>query len=318
MPAKTIKKLLQNSNWVVLIAVLILVIVIMSRMSEYFLTPDYLLNSTRFIGETGLIGLGMTVVILTGGIDLSVGSMMALSAITLGMSTSSGLNPYLAILLSLFVGMAGGFLNGIVVTKLNIPALIVTLATMGLFRGIALGISKGNAFRIPEVLFPMGQGNLGSIPYQFVIMIVMYVLVAFILHRTKLGSNLKSIGFNMEAAKFSGINITRDKVLAYMFSGLMAALLGVLFACRVSSSKADYGANYEMNAITIAVFGGASLLGGRASVFGSFLAAIIIIWIRQGLTIASIQTDVQQVIIGLILIASVAINTFVTERNQIR
>jgi rhamnose transport system permease protein len=313
-----IRKLFTKSNWIVLLVILILVAIIMSRMSEYFLTPEYLLNSTRFIGETGLIGLGMTVVILTGGIDLSVGSMVALSAITLGMSTKAGLNPFLGILLSLCVGAAGGFLNGIVVTKLNIPALIATLATMGLFRGIALGITRGNAFGIPENIFDIGQGSIASIPNQFIIMLLMYILTAYILQRTKLGSDLKSIGYNEEAARFSGINVTRNKVFAYIFSGLMAALLGVLFACRVSSSKADYGANYEMNAITIAVFGGASLLGGRASVFGSFLAAIIIIWIRQGLTIASIQTDVQQVIIGLILIVSVALNTFVTERNQIR
>ena len=267
-------KRLAENNFFVLIVVLIIVMAVMSGMSDYFLTADYLLNASRFISETSMIGLGMTLVILTGGIDLSVGSMMALSSVCLGLACQAGIPAGAAVLISLLVGMAGGMLNGYAVCKMKLPALIVTLATMGLFRGIALGISGGSAIPIPRSLYFLGQGNVG-------------------------------------------IKVTCNKVKAYMLSGFLAAFLGILFTCRVSSAKADYGSNYEMDAITIAVFGGASLAGGKVSLAGSYIAAIIIVLIRLGLTTAAIQTEIQSVIIGLILILAVAFNNFAAARKKI-
>lgn len=310
-----LKKLTRN-NFSILLLVLIIVLVVMSGMSEYFLTADYLLNATRFIAETSIIGLGMTVVILTGGIDLSVGSMMALSSVILGLSCQAGLPAAAAVLLSLVAGAAGGALNGYAVCKLKLPALIVTLATMGLFRGIALGVSGGSAIPISESLYVLGQGSIGVFPIQLVITTLAYLIVVLFIYRTNFGINLRGIGYNEEVAAFSGIKVTWNKVKAYILSGFFAALLGVMFTCRVSSAKADYGSNYEMDAITIAVFGGASLAGGKVSFAGSYLAAIIIVLIRLGLTTATIQTEVQSVIIGGILILSVAFNNFVVFRNQ--
>lgn len=311
-----IKKLLK-SNFFILLIVLIIVMAVMSGMSEYFLTADYLLNATRFISETSLIGLGMTLVILTGGIDLSVGSMMALSSVCLGLACKAGAPAVIAVLLSLLAGVAGGALNGFVVCKLKIPALIVTLATMGLFRGIALGISGGSAIPVPESLYVLGQGNIGPLPVQLVITTSAYVIVAVFIYKSNFGTYLKSIGFNEEVAVFSGVKVTWNKVKAYMLSGFFAALLGIMFTCRVSSAKADYGNNYEMDAITIAVFGGASLAGGKANFAGSYIAAVIIVFIRLGLTTAAIQTEVQSVIIGLILILAVTFNNFVASKKRV-
>lgn len=311
-----IKKLLK-SNFSILLIVLIVVMAVMSGMSEYFLTADYLLNATRFISETSLIGLGMTLVILTGGIDLSVGSMMALSSVCLGLACKAGAPAAAAVLLSLLAGVAGGALNGFVVCKLKIPALIVTLATMGLFRGIALGISGGSAIPVPESLYVLGQGNIGPLPVQLVITTSAYILVAVFIYKSNFGTYLKSIGFNEEVAVFSGVKVTWNKVKAYMLSGFFAALLGVMFTCRVSSAKADYGNNYEMDAITIAVFGGASLAGGKANFAGSYIAAVIIVFIRLGLTTAAIQTEIQSVIIGLILILAVTFNNFVASKKHV-
>lgn len=311
-----IKKLLK-SNFFILLIVLIIVMAVMSGMSEYFLTADYLLNATRFISETSLIGLGMTLVILTGGIDLSVGSMMALSSVCLGLACKAGAPAVIAVLLSLLAGVTGGALNGFVVCKLKIPALIVTLATMGLFRGIALGISGGSAIPVPESLYVLGQGNIGPLPVQLVITTSAYVIVAVFIYKSNFGTYLKSIGFNEEVAVFSGVKVTWNKVKAYMLSGFFAALLGIMFTCRVSSAKADYGNNYEMDAITIAVFGGASLAGGKANFAGSYIAAVIIVFIRLGLTTAAIQTEVQSVIIGLILILAVTFNNFVASKKRV-
>lgn len=310
-----VRKLTQN-NFLILLVVLFIVIGVMSSLSPYFLTASYLLNATRFISETSLIGLGMTLVILTGGIDLSVGSMMALSSIILGMSIRAGVPAAAAILLCLGAGAAGGALNGIVVCKLRIPALIVTLATMGVFRGIALGLSGGSAIAVPESVFFIGQGNIGPFPVQLIVTTLAYIIVALFIFKSNWGIQLRAIGFNEETALFSGINVTLNKVKVYMLSGMFSALLGVLFTCRVSSAKADYGSNYEMDAITIAVFGGATLAGGKVSFAGSYIAAIIIVLIRLGLTTAAIQTEIQSVIIGCILILAVAFNNFVSSRQN--
>lgn len=301
-----IKSIFKN-NITILFAVLLVVMTIMSMITDYFLTPVYLSNSSRFIAETGLIALGMTVVILTGGIDLSVGSMVALSSIVLGMSCQM-VSPVLAVIFGLLTGIAGGFLNGYFITKFKIPALIVTLATLGVFRGVALGISSGNAYPIPESLYFLGQSGIGLIPVQIIITGTAYIIIAFLLKKSNFGANLKAIGYNEETSKFSGININKEKIKAYILSGFFAALLGVLFTCRVSSAKADYGNNYEMDAITVAVFGGAALSGGKVSVLGSFIATIIIVLIRLGLTTAAVQTEIQSVIIGSILIISVTFN----------
>lgn len=311
-----IKKLTKN-NFFILLVVLAIVMGVMSNLSDYFLTPLYLLNATRFISETSLIGLGMTLVILTGGIDLSVGSMMALSSVCLGLFCQIGIPSILAVVFSLLIGALGGMLNGYVVCKLKLPALIVTLATMELFRGIALGISGGSAIAIPENLYFLGQGDIGPLPVQLVVTTLAYIIVAVFIYKTNFGVYLKSIGYNEEVAVFSGIRVTWNKVKAYVLSGFFAALLGVLFTCRVSSAKADYGNNYEMDAITIAVFGGASLAGGKVSFAGAYIAAIIIVMIRLGLTTAAIQTEVQSVIIGLILILAVAFNNFVASRKTV-
>lgn len=311
-----IKKIVK-SNFSILLIVLVIVMGVMSGLSEYFLTADYLLNATRFISETSIIGLGMTLVILTGGIDLSVGSMMALSSVCLGLACQAGVPAPAAVVLSLLVGVLGGGLNGYVVCKLKIPALIVTLATMGLFRGIALGISKGSAIPVPEGVYYLGQGNIGPFPVQMVVTTLAYIVVAVFIYKSNFGIYLKGIGYNEEVAVFSGIKVTWNKVKAYMLSGFFAALLGVMFTCRVSSAKADYGNNYEMDAITIAVFGGASLAGGKANFAGSYIAAIIIVFIRLGLTTAAIQTEVQSVIIGLILILAVAFNNFVASKKRV-
>ena len=288
----------------------------MSNLSPYFLQANYLWTQSSFVAETSLIGLGMTLVILIGGIDLSVGSMMALSCVLMGIMVNAGVPPFAAILISLLVGAAGGFINGFIVCKAHVAPLIVTLGTMGLFRGVAMGITNGDAQQLPQSMYWIGQGRVGMVPISLIVAVFLYVAALYMIHNMKMGVNLKAIGFNESCARFSGIHVDMEKIRVYMISGTLAALMGIIYACRVSSAKADYGSNYEMNAITIAVFGGAVLSGGKASVVGSFVATVIIVLLKQGLTLINVQSDVQSVVVGLILIFAVAFNTFINKLDK--
>lgn len=311
---RTKEYLLHHSNIAVLAIALIVLFVIMSFLSPYFLNAAYLWKQSSFIAEMALIGLGMSLVILTGGIDLSVGSMMALTAVVTGMLSASNLSSPIAVIIGLCIGLIGGGLNGIIVCKAHVAPLIVTLGTMGLFKGIAMGITNGNAVKYPDNLYFLGQGKILGVPFSFLLSIILYLVAIYIINFTKMGVCLKAIGFNEEGAKFSGIHVDWEKIRVYMISGFLASLMGIIYSSRVTSAKADYGRGFEMNAITIAVFGGAVLSGGKVSVLGSFVATVIIVLLKQGLTLAHVQTEVQSVFVGLILIFAVAFNTMVNNK----
>lgn len=317
MRKEGVKKILLNySNILVLAAALMVLFLVMSSLSPYFLKSSFLWKQAGFVAETSYIGLGMTLVILTGGIDLSVGSVMALSAIMTGMVVEAGVPVIGAVILSLCFGAGAGLLNGFIICKAHVAPLIVTLGTMGLFRGIAMGISGGNAVKYPESLCILGGGDIGGIPISFILAVFLYLIAVYMLKNTKMGMNLQAIGYNEEGAKFSGIHVDFEKIRVYMLSGMLSALMGIIYASRVSSAKADYGNGYEMNAITIAVFGGAVLSGGKASVPGSFVATVIIVLLKQGLTLANVQAEIQSVIVGMILIFAVAFNSFIDNMGK--
>lgn len=309
---RSLKRVLLNySNIVVLVLAMILLFVIIGSIQPAFLKPFYVMSQLTFVAETSLIGLGMTLVILMGCIDLSVGSMMALSCVVLGMLCEAGVPSVIAVILTLLLGAVCGFLNGFLVCNMNVAPLIVTLGTMGLYRGIAMGTTGGNAKKIASDLYFLGSGKIGNLPISMIIAVALYLVALFVVHRTNMGMRIKMIGYNSEASRFAGVSVNRDKIKVYIISAMLASLMGIIYSARVTSAKADYGSNYEMNAITIAVFGGAVLSGGKASILGSFIATIIIVLLKQGLTLIGIQSDIQAVIVGLILIFAVAFNTFV-------
>lgn len=303
------------SNLIGLAGVLLVVIVVMSSLSPYFLTVAYMENAMRYFSEIGLIALGMTAVMLTGGIDLSVGAVLALAAVSLGVFCEMKLPPMLSVVLVLLIGAAAGLFNGLVITKIGIPPMIVTLATMYLYRGIALGISSGNSFSIAGSLYFIGAGSVLGIPLQFLVLLAAYIAVGLLFRRLTLGVKLTVIGFNEEVARFSGLRITWEKLKVYMLSGLFSAMAGVIFACRVTSAKSDYGTGYELDAITMTVLGGASMAGGRVSVLGTLIGTAIIELLRLGLTTINVQSEVQSIIIGAILIAAVSLNVLRNRKN---
>lgn len=299
----------------VLCGALIVLIIIMAQLSPAFLTWRNIFNITRFIAEIGLMSLGMTLVILTGGIDLSVGSTLGMCGIVLGVLFAVGVNVWLAALIALCVGALAGLLNGLLIIWTGVHSLIVTLATLAIYRGIALGISQGHSYRgFPDAFFALGQGYLGPIPVQLIIFAVLTLFFGLLLGRTTFGRSLYAFGHNETAARFSGIHVDRLQLLVFTLTGLLSGLAAVIFVSRVSSARGDAGQLLELDVITAVVLGGTALTGGRGSIWGTILGLLIIGVVRNGLTLAFVPLQVQAVFIGLILIGAVTLNGWLRRR----
>ncbi len=292
----------------ILMVALAVVVVAMSFMSPHFLSVRNLLNATRFMAEIGLLSLGMAVVVIAGGIDLSVGSMMALCAVVMGLLVAAGVPLPIAVGCVLLIGACAGAFNGLLVTRLRLPPIIATLSTLAVYRGVALGISGGEAYPVGEDFAWLGQGMLFGVPVQLVLFALASLAVGTILRRTTLGRAVYTIGANETAARFSGLRVPRAKLSAYALSGLLAAVAALIFVSRVSSAKANAGLGYELDAITIVVLAGIPITGGRGSIVAVVLALVTISLVRNGMTLAFIQTDIQAVVVGALLIFAVILN----------
>ncbi|MCG8353259.1 MAG: ABC transporter permease [Chloroflexales bacterium] len=297
----------------ILAMILVMIVLVLSFVSDRFLTANNLLNQTRLFAEVALIALPMTMIIITGGIDLSVGSIFAWSAVMLGFSWQLlGLPLPVAALVCLLTGAAAGALNGVLIAYLRVPPLIVTLATLAIYRGFSFGISQARSARgFPEAFFFWGQGNIGPLPTQLVILLVFVFVSALVLTRTGLGRAVYAIGSNEVAARFSGIPVERVKLSLYTFSGLMAGLAGFIFTSRVTTTRADAGTGLELDVIAAVVLGGTSIYGGSGSILGTVLGLLIITLLRNGLLLTGVKGDATVVVIGTVLILAVLINNLV-------
>jgi rhamnose transport system permease protein len=303
----------------ILAILLVLIMASLSFVSDRFLTPNNLLNQTRLFAEVALMALPMTLIIISGGIDLSVGSIFAWSAVMLGFSWQLlGFPLPLAVLVCLIAGALAGAINGALIAYVRIPPLIVTLATLAIYRGLSFGISQARSARgFPESFFFWGQGNIGPLPTQLVILVILIVAVAVALARTALGRSIYAIGNNQLAARFSGIPTDRIVFLLYIFSGLMAALAGFIFTSRVSTTRADAGTGMELDVIAAVVLGGTSIYGGSGSILGTILGLLIITLLRNGLLLTGVvKSDATVVVIGIVLILAVLINNLVRKQEQ--
>jgi len=296
----------------VLLALLVLTGFVMSRLSPDFLTSANLLETTRHFVEVGLISLTMTFIILSAGIDLSVGSNVALCAVMLGQAREFWhWNVWGAAAFALGVGTCAGAFNGVLIAKLRLPPLVVTFITWQAFRGIAEGVSKGNAVsNFPASFRVLGQHSVGGVPTQFLIFIAACLVGYIALSRTQWGRFVYAIGNNEAAARLSGVPVDRVKVLLYALSGFVSAGAGVILVSRVSTARSDMGDGYELDAITAVVLGGTNIAGGEGGIIGTILGLLIVSAVRNGLSLANTQTgnypnELQAVIIGVLLIAAV-------------
>lgn len=308
---------LATQREVVLLAVLVVLMGVMSTLDPDFLTASNLLRTTRFFTEVGLIALGMTFVIITAGIDLSVGSALALVSVTIGFSYAAGLPLPLAILLGLVVGVAGGVFNGTVATKLGVHPLVVTLGTLALYRGLAFGFSDADAVSTyPDWFAYLGQYYLGPFPGQLFVFVGAIAVTWVVLSRTTFGRHVYAIGANPEAARFSGIPVHRVKIACYAGTGLLVGVAATIFTSRVSSARADFGNGLELDVIAAVVLGGSSIYGGVGSIPGTVLGVLIIAVLRNGLQLAGVSSTWQLFLLGVLLIVAVLINEFIRRREE--
>ena len=302
----------------ILFLVVIVALVILSIQAEQFATIDNLLNQGRFLTEVSLVALIMTFVIVTGGIDLSVGSILGLSAIVLGVAWKKlGLPLPLAILVALSVGTLAGLFNGIIITRFKVPPLIATLATLALYRGLAEGISQARSIRgYPEWFFILGQGEFFGIPTQLWIVAFFTLLTGFILTYTTWGRATYAIGANETAARFSGIAVDKTKLFIYAASGFAASLAAIIFVYRVSTPRSDMGMGLELDAITAVVLGGTSIFGGKGTIVGTFFGLILIQILKNGLSLAGVKSDGTYIAIGLVLILTLLISNLFNRNSE--
>jgi rhamnose transport system permease protein len=301
----TATKLLRHET---LLAVLtVIALVMLASMSDKFFTTENLLNQGRLMAEVGLVALAMTFVIVTGGIDLSVGSILGLTAILLGVFWKNmGLPLPAAILLAIACGTFAGWLNGFIITRFGVPPLIATLATLALFRGLAEGISEARSVRgYPEWFFFFGQGEVLGVPFQLWILGLATVIAAVILGLTPFGRATYAIGANETAARFSGIRVNATKLWIYTAAGFCSALAAVIFVSRVTTTRSDMGTGLELDVITGVVLGGTSIFGGRGTIIGTVLGLILIQALKNGLALSGVKGDGTIVVIGLVLIGAI-------------
>ena len=305
----------------ILAVILVAIIVVLTLMSDNFFTAANLLNRTRFFAEIGLMALPMTLIIITAGIDLSVGSMFGWAAVMLGFSWGVwGLPLPVAIGVSLLTGLAGGAFNGLIVSRVRVPPLITTLATFAIFRGMAFGISKAQPVSgYPDWFEWFGQGTIGPFPTQFVILVFWIIVVGVFLARTPWGRYIYAIGSNEEASRFSGIPVRTIILSIYAFSGFMASLAAVIFVSRVTTTRADAGTGIELDVIAAVVLGGTSIYGGVGTIVGTVLGVVTIALLRNGLNLAGVKGDATVIVIGAVLILAVFLNRVLRgEENDAR
>jgi ribose/xylose/arabinose/galactoside ABC-type transport system permease subunit len=296
-------------------ATLVLLIAVLSALEpDAFLTAENTFNVLSRSSVNGIVAMGMTAVIISGGIDLSVGSMMALCGMVAGMvmTRDGAIVPtvglmWLGTLVGMIAGLLCGLLNGSLITKLNLPPFIVTLGTMSAFRGISYVMHHSAMYDVPNYTF-LGQGSLAGVPVNVLIFAMIVAVAFFLLRYTPLGRYTYAIGSNREAAFHAGVNVDRNLIAIYAITGLFVGLAAMIATSRTVSAQPTAGISLELDIIAAVVIGGASLSGGRGTVVGTVIGTLLISFLRNGLTLLHISTNIQLVVIGAIIIAAVALD----------
>jgi rhamnose transport system permease protein len=310
----------RTRTWELLLGVILIATTIYNAtQSDVYLDVDNFVNLFRLSIEKVIIAVIMTFVIINGEIDLSVASVMALSACTLAATYDAGVPFGLAIVIALLAAATAGFLQGAVIARTRISSLIVTLAGLIGFRGVARILLEDRSIgNFPGWFENIGRDDfLGPMPFALVLAIVMFVVGGIVLHRSAFGRRVYVIGDNSEVARFSGISVERMKVILFTSSGLIAGVAGVLFAARLGSVRANIGEGFELDIITMVLLGGVSIFGGSGSMAGVALAVCIVLNLRNGLGLANVEANTQTGVIGALLIVSVLVQNLL-DRLPIR
>ena len=286
--------------------------------SPYFLTPDNLLGVARAFSLTAIIAIGQTMVIITGGIDLSVGSVLALSGLSSGMLLGMGWPLVPSLIAGLLVGILCGIVNGLLITRVGLPPFIATLGTLSIGRGLVYVLTKGYPVTVPReetLLLQLGQGYIWRVPVPVIIMIVITIIATLFLNHTTMGRYIYAVGGNEEAARLAGINVSRVKMVVYSICGMLAAVSGIILLSRLVSAQPSAGLGFELPVIAASIIGGTSLLGGQGTVLGAVLGAAIIGVLENGMVLLGVNTYAQQAVTGAVIILAVALDIWQKRRK---
>ncbi|WP_104062243.1 ABC transporter permease [Arthrobacter sp. 4R501] len=300
---------LARSGLVGISAALVLLVIVMALIAPYFWSINNLVEVVRQVAAIAILAAGGTFVILTSGIDLSVGSALGVTAMVAIVMADTDAPWFIAVILALLAGAVMGAINGVFIARFALPAFIVTLAALTYLRGFVY-VGTGGTTLVPDnVPFSwIGQGQLLGIPIAAWILIGVYVLGWFLLERTVFGRQVYAIGGNAEAARLSGIPVRRIIFIVYVISGLCAGIAGLIVSARLESAVPDLGSGYELNAIAAIVLGGTSLMGGRGSLIGTLIGALFIAVLSNGMTLLNVQSFYQQIIMGAVILLAVFVD----------
>ena len=302
---------------------LTLIICILSALKpDTFLTMDNFMNILRRSSVNGIIAIGMTSVIISAGIDLSVGSMLALSGmvgayamIAMGGSDPQGSALVVGTAVGIVIGLICGMLNGVLITKLKLQPFIVTLGSMSAFRGISYVMNNGQPYNVPSYKY-LGEGAVLGIPISVVIFAVIIAIALFLLRYSRLGRYTYAIGSNREAAYHAGVNVDRNLIYIYTFTGLLVGIAAMIATSRTVSAQPTAGIALELDIIAAVVIGGASLAGGRGTITGTIIGTLLISVLRNGCTLLGISTHIQLIVIGMIIILAVAVDQLAQTKTK--
>lgn len=291
------------------VVVLFLICATLSLLTPRFLTEKNIINVIRQSSLNGIVAAGMTLVILTGGIDLSVGSLLAVTSVFAAGALHDGYDPYTAMAIGVVIGLGFGLANGLIITIGDVAPFIVTLGTMTIARGVALIYTNGAPILATDKEFRyIGRGEWQSIPVPIVILLIVYAIVFWLLNRTTLGGYIYAIGGNQEGARLSGVPVRLCKIIAYAISGLLAGLTGVILTARLGSAQPNLGTGDELDAIAAVVIGGTSLAGGRGGIIGTLVGALIIGVLSNGLNLMNVNAYYQPVAKGLVILVAILVD----------
>lgn len=292
-----------------MIIVLIVLCVVLSFSSPYFLEVKNLINVLKQISIIAILSAGMTFVILSGGIDLSVGATLALSGVVSVLLSSSGVNPIIAMCTGAVVGLIAGLINGFFTAKAKLPAFIVTLGAFTYLRGLAYVISGGYPIMLESETFKfLGSGSIAGIPVPIYVMAIVYIFAFFVLRYTVFGRNVYAIGGNQEAAHLSGIKVSNHLVVVYAISGLLSGIGGLVMAGRLYSGQPTAGQGFELDAIAAVILGGTRLTGGLGTIQGTLIGALIMGVLSNGLTLMDVGYYWQLVVKGAVIVLAVLLD----------
>lgn len=312
---------LKKSNMTAIGIVLLLMIGLASVLSPYFLDIYNLQSLIRDLAFIGMIGIGQSLLLLIGELDLSVGKIASLCGILSGMMmVQQGLNPYLSIVLALLCGLILGGINGLIISKLRLNAMVATIGMQGVYGGINLVLTKGKAITgVPASIHIFGKGNLGPVPFPFVFTIIILILILFLVKKTKTGRYIYAIGNNKDASKILGIKVDKIRITIYAIVGFISALAGVLYVARLGSAQSSIGENWPMNSIASSVIGGVALTGGIGNPAGALIGAAIISIIQNMIVLFGVNVYWQSAVSGFVVVLAISfssLSTILSEHKQ--